>query len=142
MTDAAEAIAAIRESTEAVKAVREEVAGLRRDVAKDRKYSRRSRKFIVLDVVLTVAVTVFGYLALHNQATISALHSSTVSVCEQSNSRLAKDHAIWAYVLGALKPPPGASAVQRDRADMFDARLSGLVGSAYQLRDCKAIYKP
>ena len=109
---------------------------------------RRSRRFIialaislVLDVALTIGVTVAAFEANNASgkasATITQLHASNLAACRQTNMNRGQDTAVWNKLLADLAPP-------KARTRKVRRELSGinkLIRIKDSPHDCTAVYK-
>ena len=127
MSDREDAVQAARDQTAAMTALADEVKRLRR-------FGRNNRKFIVVDVLLTLALAATGAVSVHATQTANSAAANNRSLCQSSNVARAQSIELWDYLL-ALPPAKGAappSAQQKERAAAFRAFLD----KVYQPRDC------
>ena len=118
------------------------------EVKRLRTYGRRNRTYIVFDVLLTVALGVSSFVAVHasqsahDAQTAAAAARAAVQVAEQDNRNLclssnvarAQSIELWDYLLAlpAAKGTPPPSAQQKKRVAEFRAFLD----KVYAARDC------
>lgn len=111
----------------------------------DRRTLHRSTRWNF--VLAAVAVALAGWLLFQqftvngNRASVTALHSSQVSVCQQSNTRLAEQNAVWAYLLAKATVPKNATAKERALVEREYAHLRVLIHDAFAARDCARLYR-
>lgn len=122
-----------------------EAVNKRLDLAE--KAGRRSRRIIaglvislVLDITLTVLVTVFALQA-HDasaqaSATVEQLHQTQISACEIGNQTLAKEVLLWTH-LAAISTTAQTTPAQRKT----DAQLLAFIKATFAPRPCAKIYK-
>jgi len=101
-------------------------------------YSRRTRRLttgliisLVLDVTLTVVVTLLSISALDQG---SALHGSQVAACAISNQTRVEQEQLWTYILQDAAPPK--TAAQKAADDKFLAH----VRATFAPVNCTAVY--
>jgi hypothetical protein len=146
--DDSEALATARGQTEAMQRLAAEVKGLRRS-------GRRTWKFVLVDIALTVLLAAIGFLAVHAgqsassagesardaQAATSALRAAAVVSCQQTNTAREQNEQLWAYILTLFGPRPDETAAQKAQGEKVLATLRAKVGTTFAPRDCAALLK-
>ena len=137
----ADVLETARNQTEAMIALATEVRRLG-------SYGRRNRLYILFDVLLTVALGVSSFIAVHasesahtaQAAAVAARAAAVVAaqnnrnLCESSNVARAQSIELWDYLLAMpqAKGTPPPSAQQEKRVAAFRAFLD----KVYQPRNC------
>lgn len=117
------ALAAVTDLSTRVKKLTGEVVYLR-------KYGRRSRTFIIFDIVLTVGILAISYL-------FAQQHSTLVAACQAGNQTRAQERGLWKHLYqGALKEHPTPAQLAADRT------LIAYVNKTFASRNCAAVYRP
>jgi hypothetical protein len=121
--------------------------GMTGQLAAVRKTVRLGKRVIIalaislfLDVCLTVGVTIAaiqsGDASARASSTVTQLHASQVSACQQANVNRAQDIAIWNTFLDQLSPPAA-------RTPAVTAKLA-VINAAIRVkdtpRDCTKLY--
>lgn len=134
-------LAAVQDLARRVGTLTAEVVGLR-------SYGRRSRKFIVIDIVLTIGFAFASYVAVdasaaadRNGVTITQLHSSQVSGCLAGNQTRAQEIKLWTHLASISKPSPGETQAEITASKHQVGVLLAYIRATFAPRDCKAIYR-
>jgi hypothetical protein len=121
--------------------------GMTRQLTAVKATVRRSKRVIiglavslVLDIALTVTVTITavqsGDASSQASDSVTQLHASNVSACQQANVNRAQDIAIWDTFLAELAPPSA-------RTPAVTAKLA-VINAAIRVKDtprnCAALY--
>lgn len=94
---------------------------------------------LIIDVSLTVAVSLS---AVSNRNNSAAIHRSQIAACATANSQRDSERAIWDYVLDDLtRPSPGESAQQKARSKAAVAVIEAKVAATFADHNCAAVYK-
>jgi hypothetical protein len=120
------------------------------ELAGVKAYGRRSRKWLVFDIALSVALGALGAftwaqqtridhasaIARHNQVTISQLHASEIKGCKSGNQARVAEIALWTHIyqLSVTKHTPA-----KIRAE--DIALISYIRRTFAPRDCAAVYR-
>lgn len=137
----AETLATAKNQTEAMKLLAAEVGRLR-------KSGRRAWKFVLFDIALTVALTVFGYVAVHASDTARSAQETSAAagvaarvaeqdnrnLCESSNIARAQQVDLWDYVLGLSSGKP-QTAQEKTNVAAFRHHLAVI----FAPRDCSNV---
>lgn len=108
---------------------------------------RRSKRVIItlavsllLDIALTAGVTVAtvqaGGASARASATVTQLHASNISACQQANTDRAQDIAIWNAFLDELAPPAARTPAVTAKLAVINARIR----VKDTPRDCARLY--
>lgn len=113
-----------------VRELSKRVVKLTKEVELLRKYGRRSRKWLVVDIILTVAVFVISYL-------FAQQHSTLVAACQAGNVTRTQERGLWGHLYkSALAEHPTPAQLAADRT------LIAYVNKTFANRDCAAVYRP
>lgn len=123
-----DALAAAETMTDAVKALTDEVARLR-------KSQRRSWKFIVFDITLTLALALVGGISVHAAQTAGQANSAQLALCQAGNVARAQQVELWDYVLSITGKP--ATPRQQKATEEFKHHLNVI----FAPRNCEQIGK-
>lgn len=131
---------------EALKATKDEVAATKDEITALRRYGRRNRSFVIVDVVLTVLLAAVGLVSAHAasqssaaQATATQNRTAQIVTCQASNQARAQNEQLWTYTLTLFKPKPGQTPQQQERAAVALAALHAKVEQTFAPRDCTAL---
>jgi hypothetical protein len=129
----AEVLAALDDTKGELKAAGDELARLR-------KYGRRNRLWIVIDIALTLLLSGVGALSVHavqsaGQANSSAgqIHASNLAACQAGNIRLVKQRRALDAILSQVPPQTAA-------ARAIVSKDVGYILAGWEPRDCQAAY--
>jgi hypothetical protein len=135
-------IATARGLTDALKATAAEVERLR-------KYGRTNRKFVVVDVALTVLLAVVGLLSAHAVSQSSAAsvlatqnHTAQIAICQSGNQARAQNEQLWNFIiaLSTSSPPrPGETAAQKAAGERIIGLLKAKVTMTFKSRNCQQL---
>jgi hypothetical protein len=141
----------VSEQKHAITAAQEMTAalnGLSKRLDAAESYGRRNRRLIAItivsmlvDVALTVAVTVALVGVHHNAATVSQLHGTSVSACRLGNQTRAANVALWDHVAAISQPRAGESTAQRRRQEKTTAAFLTYVRKVWASRNCQSLYR-
>lgn len=130
-----------RALTAALQDMTKQLAGVKATVRRGKRVIAALVISLVLDVALTVGVSIAAVQASDASgkasATITQLHASNVSACRKANVNRAEDVAIWNQFLADLAPPAARTA--KVRAEL--AGINRLIRIKDTLRNCAAAYK-
>lgn len=143
MTDGSpdrEALDTAQDLTKGMKVLADEVKRLR-------TYGRYNRKFIVVDIVLTILLTAFGYLSVHaaNQAhsagqVAAANHANLVAACQAGNQTRAEQVMLWDFLAHLSSPPPHLTKRELAANRKKVAELLAYVRTIFAKKNCKRVY--
>lgn len=147
---AATILDALTATKDEVAATKGEIVALREDMDTDRqasqerddrlaRYGRNNRRYIAIDVLLTLVVTAFGALSVHTASQASQNHTAQIVTCQSSNQARAQNEQLWAYTLTLFKPRPGQTPQQREQAAVALAALHAKVEQTFAPRDCQKL---
>jgi hypothetical protein len=109
-----EALEAARSQTEAMGKLADEVRGLR-------KSGRRTWKFVLFDITLTVLLTVVSFIAVHAgqsahvaQVAAQLAEQDNRNLCESSNVSRAQQLGLWDYLFALAGPAKTAEGTKLD----------------------------
>lgn len=128
-------LAALDETKNELRAAQGEMVRLR-------KYGRRNRLYIVIDIILTVLLSAVGGVSVHavqsaGQANqfASQLHANNVTACEAGNIRSVKQQRALDAILSQVPPQTAA-------ARAIVSRDIGFIMAGWAPRDCAKAYPP
>lgn len=141
---------ALKATKDEVAATKAEITALREDMGTDRqasqerddrlaRYGRNNRRYIAIDVLLTLVVTAFGALSVHTASQASQNHTAQIVTCQSSNQARAQNEQLWAYTLTLFKPRPGQTPQQQEQAAVALAALHAKVEQTFAPRNCSAL---
>lgn len=125
-------VATAQDLTETLKTVLAEMVRLRR-------YGRTNRKFVIVDVVLTVLLAGVGGLSVHAASQADQNRTAQIVTCQSSNQARAQNEQLWSYTLTLFKPRPGQTPGQQAQAAVALAALHAKVEQTFAPRDCTAL---
>lgn len=106
-------------------------------------YGKRNRRYIAVDVALTVLLAVFGFVSVQaasqaSKATESAAaqHASLVSACQSANQTRVEQVQLWTHLYDQALTSRHLTAKQK--AD--DERLIAYIHHVFAEKDCRAVY--
>lgn len=117
----------------AIASVLEELKDTRAEIVRLRTYGRRNRTFVLVDIALTVLLTVLGGGVVHAIQSAGHANSAQLALCQATNTSRAQQIGIWQFVLNLSGPP--RTAHEKQIRDKFLARLH----ETYAPRDCAAL---
>lgn len=126
-----------RETLDTAKGLTDALGPMAAEVKRLRTYGRNNRKFVIVDVLLTVALAATGAVSVHAAQTASSAAANNRALCQSSNVARAQSIELWDYLL-ALPPAKGApppSAEQKERVAAFRAFLD----KVYEPRNCSHV---
>lgn len=139
---------------QAVLATLKDLAGrmttLTAEVVHLRKYGKRSRRYIVIDIVLTVVIAAVSYVAVHaensahqNGVTLSQLHQTQLNGCVAGNQTRAQEIALWMHLAQVSRDQSAPHLTERQIAQNKKevAALLAYIRTTFAARDCAALYK-
>lgn len=146
--DEAGIVAAVGRLTEAVN-------GLRADVTRLRRYGRRNRKLVLVDIIATLIAVISTVIALHANsdatraqdsanrayARVVAEHASQLSGCRIGNQLRAEQRELWSHLAAISRPPPHLTAAQLAEHQKQIRNLLAYVNHVFPQLDCKALYR-
>ena len=101
------------------------------EVKRLRKFGRTNRRFIVFDVLLTIALAVTGAVSVHAAQTANSVSASNRALCESSNVARAQQIELWNFVLSLSSGKP-QTAQQKKNVAEFRQHLDAI----FAPRDC------
>lgn len=128
----ADALETAKNQTEAMIALAAEVARLRTS-------GRRTWKFVLFDIALTVLLTVFGFIAVRASEAATQNRQSALISCQSTNTAREQNAQLWAYILTLFAPRPGETAREREQGEKVLAALRSKVDITFAPRDCAAL---
>jgi hypothetical protein len=126
------------------------VGALTAEVVRLRKYGRSNRRFIVIDVVLTVALAAVSWLAAdataaanRNGVTIAQLHQTQLNGCVSGNQTRAQEIQLWMHLATVSQEQPAPHLTERQIAQNKKevAALLAYIRTTFQPRNCRALYR-
>ena len=120
---------------------------LAEEVKRLRTYGHHNRWFVLIDIGLTILLTVFGYLSVNaaSQARSAGLaaaanHTNLVASCEAGNQTRAEEVMLWDHLAQISRPAPGSTKAQvaRDKAEI--ATLLAYIRKTFAKRQCTKLY--
>ena len=105
------------------------------EVRRLRRYGRTNRRFVLVDIALTLAVFFAGALAVHASSRANSADSAQLALCQSSNVARAQQIDLWEFLIH-LSPPP-RTARGRELIAKFEHHLHVV----YAPRDCAALGK-
>jgi hypothetical protein len=125
-----------RDPVQTAKDLTAAVGTLSKEVARLRRFGRHNRWFILVDIVLTVALSLFGALAVHSAQIASRASSAQLALCQAGNVARAQQVGIWDYLLTLSGPPKTPQA--RVLITKFEHRLKVV----FMPRNCARLGQP
>lgn len=126
-------------SAQHVAALTKAVEDLAGEASELRGYGQRNRHMIwglwvslVVDVVLTAALTVVGVQAWQANDQADQNRQNQISICQTSNTARAQNAQLWEYVLNAVPP---RNDLERQRREEFRAFMR----KVFAPRDCSKL---
>jgi hypothetical protein len=110
---------------------------------------RRTRRIIigtaasvVLDIALTVLVTIVAVQASSASSSAAQTRNASVVSCQASNVTRAQEVGLWTHLVSVSEagPHPGQTAAQLKRNEQALAAFLKYVGTVFAPRDCQQIY--
>ena len=71
-------------------------AATKDEITRLRKFGKHNRAFILVDVALTILLTVFGYLSVHATQSADSAKSAQLALCQAANTARAQQITLWA----------------------------------------------
>ena len=139
-----DAIAAAREMTGALNGLSERLGAAEEYGKRNRLMAWLAGAAAVIALGLAVAVAILYVQVSGNAATLSDLHSSSVTSCRSGNVTRANEIALWAHLISvseAQPPPPHESAAQRKHSEELLAQFLAYVHRTFASRNCTQLYK-
>jgi hypothetical protein len=137
-----------QDALETAKGLTSALKDMRDELARVNAYSRRTRHLVwitvasvILDVALSIAVTVFAIQVHQNAVTLSELHATNVSACQAGNQTRAKQDLIWHELAMLSKPAPGTTKAQLRKQEKAIRGFLVLVDKAEAPRNCAKAYR-
>lgn len=122
-----------RDPIATAKGLTDVVRGLTEEVVRLRKYGRTNRRFVVVDILLTLAVFLAGGIGVNAIQKASDANSAQLALCQAGNVSRAQQIDLWDYVLSLSKPPQ--TAEQRAVVAKFEQHLH----QVFAPRDCQKL---
>lgn len=107
-----------------------------------RKYGRTNRKFVIVDVVLTVLLAGVGGLSVHAASQADQNRTAQIVTCQASNQARAQNEQLWTYLinLSTSQPPrPGETSAQKAASKTLISLLRAKVSATFAARDCQKL---
>ena len=101
------------------------------EVKRLRKFGRTNRRFIVFDVLLTIALAATGAVSVHATQTASSASASNLALCQSSNVARAQQVELWDFVLSLSSGKPQTARQEKNVAE-FRQHLEAI----FAPRDC------
>lgn len=111
------------------------VRGLTAEVKHLRRYGRTNRKFVLIDIALTLAVFLAGGLAVRATQSASDANSAQLALCQSSNVARHQQIDLWDFLIHLSGPPRTAKG--RKLIGAFEHHLEVV----YAPRNCAALGK-
>lgn len=125
----------------------EVVQGLTGEVSNLRKYGRHNRRFIIVDVILSIllaAVSLVAFQASQRAGDASLVaaseHTNLIASCRLTNESRAASVMLWEHLAQVAKPAPGSTPKQIAADKQQVAKLIAYVRTVYRPRDCTTLY--
>lgn len=132
----------------AVTGLSERVTKLTGEVVNLRRYGRRNRRYIFIDVALTVVIAAVSWVAFdasatadQNGVTIAQLHATQVSGCLAGNQTRVQEIKLWEHLAKIASPAPHLTKAQIAANKREVAALLAYIRMTFQPRDCAALYR-
>lgn len=116
-----------------LQAVLTELEGTRKEIVKLRTYGRRNRKFILIDIVITLVLTVLGGGVVHAIQAAGQANSAQLALCQAGNTARAQQVELWEFLIHISQPPKTAQG--RKVLATFEHHLHVVFAS----RDCESL---
>lgn len=111
------------------------VQALAGEVSQLRKYGRNNRRFVVVDIALTVLLSGVGALSVHAAQAADQAQAAQLALCKLGNESRAEQLQIWTHVIALSAAGKTQTAQQKETAAAFRVYL----GQAVAPRDCARI---
>jgi hypothetical protein len=139
MRTAAELTAALAAMTAQLSETTAQLAEVKKTVRRSRTAIITIAASLILDLALTIVISVTA-VAAHDasaqaSATVGALHATQVSTCESGNQTRTQEVALWLHIY-ALSDVKHAPASVRKADDNLIAYIRGV----FRPRNCKSVY--
>lgn len=137
--------------TDALEGMTKQLAAVKATVARGKRIIIGLAVSLVLDVALTVVVTLTAAQAhdtaaqAHDasaraNATVTQLHAIQVSSCNAGNGTRAAEIQLWTHLAAVSTPPAGSTPAQAAKDRQAIAALLTYVRQVFKPRDCAKIY--
>lgn len=158
-SDRHEALAAAGRLSESLDSVRDALQavdqGSQQRDADLKRYGRRNRLFVAVDVLVTLIATAALAVSLpaSTRATtatvaaaaaksnVRALRQSQIGACEVGNQLRAKNVQLWVHFAAISKPPPHATPAELRAYHAQVAAILGYVRKTFPQLNCQALYR-
>jgi hypothetical protein len=146
------ALTAITGLQAAIEAMSENLQTVTGRLATTEKRELRARRVIrtlvislILDVALTIGVTVSNIQAHvasdRANSTVAALHASQIGACKVGDQTRADQVQLWTFLTGLSGPAPGATPAQIRQQKRITDKLLGFVHDTFKQINCAKLYK-
>jgi hypothetical protein len=132
-----------REALDAAQNLTKGMKSLADEVKRLRTYGHHNRWFVLVDIGLTVLLTVFGYLSVHADtqarnaaASAAAQHASLISACGSGNQTRAEQVQLWTHLYDQALTTHHLTAAQK----AADERLIAYIHHVFAQKNCRAVY--
>ena len=122
---------------DALAETRGELAATKDEITRLRKFGKHNRAFILVDVALTILLTVFGYLSVHATQSANSAKAGQLALCQAGNTARAQQVQLWTHLIDTPPAPgtPKRTPTQQKQLDDFRA----YVVHVFAPRDCARI---
>jgi hypothetical protein len=136
-------VRAARDLQKALEGMTAQLAAVKASVARGKRVTAGLIISLVLDVALTVGVTIAavqaGDASSQAAATVAQLHAVQVSACNAGDATRAAEVRLWTHLAKSSKPAPGTTPAQAAKDRQAIAALLAYVRQAFAPRDCARI---
>jgi hypothetical protein len=98
------------------------LTGVQAEMKRLRRYGKSNRKFILLDIVLTLGLALSGVVSVHAVQSADNANSAQLALCQAGNVARDQQVQLWEYVLH-LSAGKHQTAAQKQVAATFDHHL-------------------
>ena len=111
------------------------------EVQRLRTSGKRTWKFVLFDIALTIGVAVFGFVAVQANTTATQNRNAALISCQATNVAREQNAQLWAYILTLVSPRPGETAAQKAQGEKVLTALRAKVTVTFAARDCEKLVK-
>lgn len=102
---------------------------------------RRTWKFVLFDIALTIGLAAFAWIAHGASVSAGQAQQATLLTCQANNTARAENRQIWDFLIALSAPPATDTAKQKAAADKQLAVIQGEINRAFAPRNCAAILR-
>jgi hypothetical protein len=130
--DDAEALETAKSQTKAMETLAAEVMKLR-------KSGRRTWKFVLFDIALTIGLAFFAWIAHDASDSAAQARQATLATCHANNTSRAENLQIWNFLIVLSRPPASEPPAKRAVAARQLAMIQAEIDKTFAPRNCQAL---